>query len=89
MSRESMSDEDFLSKIEWEGGIWAAVEYGLQPTDLAENSPYRKPWERIIAAVDSMRDDVALFEGAIEEMNEEEEDDELEDDDESINDGLG
>lgn len=47
---------------------------GLKPTHLAENSPYRKPWERIIAAVSSVSDDVALFEGAIEEMNEEDDD---------------
>lgn len=86
---EPMSDEDFLAKIAWEGGIWAAVEYGLKPTHLAENSPYRKPWERIIAAVDSVSDDLALFEGAIEEMNEEADDDDLEDDDESTNNGLG
>ncbi len=32
-----LSREEFLSKIEWEGGIEGALHYGLQPTDCGDD----------------------------------------------------
>ena len=44
---DTMTTRDFLAKIEWEGGIEAAIEYGLNPTDAADPEVARQ-WQAIV-----------------------------------------
>lgn len=37
--REKMTPEDFLGKVEWEGGIDEALDYGLRASDLDGSDP--------------------------------------------------
>ena len=40
-----MSESEFAAKIEWEGGILAALEYGLRQDDLeSPNCPLGERW---------------------------------------------
>lgn len=41
-----MTELEFASKIEWEGGPIEAVEYGLHSSELAEEGPLKDAWER-------------------------------------------
>ncbi len=34
-----MTPEEFASKIEWEGGIFEALDYGLKSTDIDPTAP--------------------------------------------------
>lgn len=43
---EPMTDSGFASKVEWEGGVIEALEYGLKPTDAPEG-PIRDAWTRV------------------------------------------
>ena len=40
---EGMSFEDFLDKIEWEGGVAEAIRYGLTVDDLSEEARQEQP----------------------------------------------
>ena len=41
-----MTEEEFANKIEWEGGIIGALEYGLRAKDLADrNSELYTAWK--------------------------------------------
>lgn len=42
---ELMTAADFASKVEWEGGIIDALDYGLKPADAPEG-PLRDAWAR-------------------------------------------
>jgi hypothetical protein len=45
------SPEDFAAKVEWEGGVAGALDYGLKHTDLDPADPstaaLREKWARI------------------------------------------
>jgi hypothetical protein len=44
---DTMTTRDFLAEIEWEGGVEAAIEYGLAPTDAADPEVTRR-WQAIV-----------------------------------------
>lgn len=46
--REPMTAQDFAGKVEWEGGILEAVDYGLKPEDAPEG-PLRELWAQLVA----------------------------------------
>lgn len=55
MPKEKMSAEDILSKIEWEGGLAAALDYGLKAGDLSDEARRDHPdfaaaWDAVCAA---------------------------------------
>jgi hypothetical protein len=50
-SRERVAD-----KVEWEGGLDAAVEYGLKPTDMPEgDDELRIAWSKMLDAWEEYR----------------------------------
>lgn len=44
-----MKAEDFLAKVDWEGGIDAALDYGLSASDIEDDddSELREAWETL------------------------------------------
>lgn len=63
-----MTPEEFIAKIEWEGGVLDALEYGLRAEDLDDSDPELK------GAWSDLRNDWVNFEPAlrnVEEMVEE------------------
>lgn len=42
-----MNERDFANKVEWEGGILGALDYGLRSNDLDVNGPLKQAWERL------------------------------------------
>lgn len=70
-----MSVADFAAKVEWEGGITAALEYGLKHTHLDPGDPkaenLRDAWaelERIWESASDLMNDVGLMlEDAVQE----------------------
>lgn len=51
MPRDPMSAKDFAAKVEWEGGILEALDYGLKHTDLdpqdEEAAELRAAWKEL------------------------------------------
>lgn len=45
MTEQPMTPANFNAKIEWEGGIIEALDYGLKPADAPEG-PLRDAWTR-------------------------------------------
>ena len=46
-----MTEEEFINKIIWEGGVMSALEYGLKQDDLAEpNTPLGHAWGELFMA---------------------------------------
>lgn len=47
-----MTEQELIDKIEWEGGILAALDYGLGPEDLDEDADpqFRSLWLDLCAA---------------------------------------
>ena len=43
---EPMTAADFASKVEWEGGVMEALDYGLKPAHAPEG-PIREAWTRL------------------------------------------
>lgn len=42
---EPMTDEEFINKIGWEGGVISALEYGLKASDLSNlDGELAKAW---------------------------------------------
>ncbi len=67
-----MDKADFVSKIEWEGGIYDALEYGLKHTDLdeGEDDSLRSAWAeaealyaRLEQAIEAIESTLHLTEG--------------------------
>lgn len=46
MTDKPMTESAFASKVEWEGGVLEALEYGLKPAD-APPGPIRIAWMRV------------------------------------------
>jgi hypothetical protein len=46
MTDEPMTESAFASKVEWEGGILEALDYGLKPTDVVKGT-VREAWTRL------------------------------------------
>ena len=61
-----MTEEDFISKIIWEGGIVGALEYGLRDTDLADrNGPLATKWRSLQAKWDQLQRSLRAIEKLI------------------------
>lgn len=56
--RLRLNDDALAQKIRWEGGLWAALEYGIAAEDI-ENPQLADLWERMRRA---FRDFAPLFE---------------------------
>ena len=47
----SMTEEQFINKIIWEGGVMSALEYGLRQDHLEEpNTPLGHAWGELLMA---------------------------------------
>ena len=48
-----MTKEEFRDKVEWEGGVMEAVDYGLKVTDLPDDVPAKvaDAWHRLESAL--------------------------------------
>lgn len=47
-SSSLLTDEEFASKVEWEGGVFGALEYGLRPEEMrpgALRDAYKELWD--------------------------------------------
>jgi hypothetical protein len=80
-AREKMSDSDFAGKVDWEGGVIDALDYGLHEDDLyaGKNSPLYKPWQKVRKAYAKVVDDIEELQDMIDVINanmEEEEEEE-------------
>ncbi len=48
--------EDFEAKIDWEGGVYGALQYGLRADDFYPNLPprVREAWNDLVIAFDEI-----------------------------------
>ncbi len=46
--KESNDLEDFVGKIDWEGGIPSAMEYGLESKDYAIPDEVAEKWDEMV-----------------------------------------
>lgn len=64
---EPMTEEEFLAKMEWEGGPLEACIYGLSSNSLPNpNTPVAEAYRRVEKAIESIRGDLDLLEIAAE-----------------------
>lgn len=64
-----MNEERFASKVEYEGGIFDALDYGLRSTDLDDqDSDLAVAWEALEKAFDNMRPALAEVERILEDL---------------------
>ena len=77
MPRELMSAKDFAAKVEWEGGILEALDYGLKHTDLAADDPdaadLRAGWKTLEEMYEEMKPALHDMEGLLEGLEEDRE----------------
>lgn len=70
-----MTSYEFSTKIEWEGGIVAALEYGLKSTDLdvPDGDPLgddlRRAWSQLETKWDAMKDDITAVSELLEQVD--------------------
>lgn len=61
-----MSEEEFIAKISWEGGVMSALEYGLKWTDLEDQSTeLAQRWRRLQDAYSNFRPAIEQVEAVI------------------------
>ena len=65
---ESFADRKSVrDKIEWEGGVMEAVDYGLRVTDMPEgDTELRDAWDKLVTAYESVRPLAAVVEKLLE-----------------------
>lgn len=72
MSRESMTAKRFAAKVEWEGGILDALDYGLKHTDLdpddADSADLRAAWKELEEKYASIAPTVSRLEAILEDL---------------------
>ena len=63
-----MNRADFLAKIEWEGGVYDALVYGLKPDDLdeGEDDGLRQEWGALVAIYKRLEPTIEAIESYIE-----------------------
>lgn len=74
MSDKPMTESAFASKVEWEGGIFEALDYGLKPSD-APKGPIRDAWARLCQVwqqISPIADEVSRLLDGIERTDEDE-----------------
>lgn len=64
-----MNGPDFAGKVQWEGGVVDALDYGLKHTDLdiGEDDELRQVWQELEQQWDVMRIMVEQAESLLEE----------------------
>lgn len=70
MSKEDgrpMSESDFIAKIEWEGGVVGALEYGLTSNDV-EPGELQNAWKELEKAWVPMQDAIEEVQSLIDDM---------------------
>lgn len=70
MTIEPMTAANFNGKIEWEGGIIEALDYGLKPTDAPEG-PLRDAWTRAYELWQQMEPVISEINALLEAIDEE------------------
>lgn len=71
-----MSAERFAAKVEWEGGITDALDYGLKADDLPEHSDdpltadLRAAWKALRSKWDALQDEIREVEEILEQIEE-------------------
>lgn len=69
-----MTEADFIGKIEWEGGVLAALEYGLTEDDLEQkDTALYKSWRALRSAYQSLLPLLRDVEKALESYDDDEE----------------
>lgn len=74
MTDKLMTESAFAGKVEWEGGIFEALDYGLEPSDVVEG-PVREAWTRLYQLwqqIEPIADEVSRLLDGIEHTNEDE-----------------
>lgn len=69
--QQLMSESDFVAKINWEGGIVGALEYGLKSSDL-EPGELRDAWKELEKAWSKMQEPMDEVQSLIDELTEDE-----------------
>lgn len=46
-----MTETEFINKVDWEGGLFEAINYGLTENDLPEDSKLRPIVERAVHGI--------------------------------------
>lgn len=67
--REPMTESDFAAKIDWEGGITDALDYGLT-AEHCEPGPLRDAWEKLELKWAAMQEEVEDVEAILEQYQE-------------------
>lgn len=69
---DKMTKQDWLSKAQWEGGLYEALSYGLTHKDLDPNDDpdFYADVKEIVEALASVHDAVERVEAEMEELNE-------------------
>lgn len=70
MIEKPMTESDFISKIDWEGGIIGALEYGLTADDVEPGS-MRDAWRKLDELWAPMEDAIADVQAIIDEAADE------------------
>lgn len=74
MTNKYMTVEEFSSKVEWEGGIFGALEYGLHADQLdsedSASTELRKAWADLESAYNELRPFVGMVESILEKIDE-------------------
>ena len=72
---EYMTPQDFAGKIEWEGGITGALDYGLKSTRLdpddPASTPLREAWAVLEAAWNEIQPAMRAVEDILEDLDDE------------------
>lgn len=88
-----MTDADFAARVDLEGGILAALDYGLTEDVLyaGTESPLHASWQSLRLAYEKFGPLMQAVQDVLDEVEEvaEEQDDSYDPDDEEITDGLG
>ena len=74
MTDKPMTESAFAGKVEWEGGILEALDYGLKPAD-APKGPIRDAWARLYQVwqqIEPLVDEVSRLLDGVEHSGEDE-----------------
>lgn len=73
--KKQMTPSEFIDKVECEGGILEALDYGLRAKDMDDSDPsFKAAWQRLETKFDLMHGDLSEVESMIDCMDGDEED---------------
>lgn len=73
--RHKMTEQDFASKIEWEGGITEALDYGLKSVDC-EPGALHNAWKKLETKWAGIQKEMDTVQNILDEYSEEEDEEE-------------